>query len=291
MTSVPENARPGQRFRRVRRARQRHCARLRHGPRRRRPAFRHRLRQVVVITPGGAQADAALRFYNADGGEVESCGNAARCVARLLMDERGLARVKLIEPGGLLVCSDAGNGLVTVDMGAPRLDWNEVPLASAADTNNFPLDVDGTTHSASAPSRRQSALRAVRATMRKRRPVDHAGSPDRNPSHVSQAHQCRIRQVLRPRPLRMRVWERGVGITLACGTGACATAVAAIRRGLADRKVEVVLDGGKLEDRMARRRRPCADDRSQRPCPSAARSTWTLMTRRGHHLRLPPQRL
>ena len=77
---------------------------------------------VVMIRPSGAQADASVLFYNADGSESEACFNASRCVARLLLDERGLARVKLSTKGGMLVCSDAGKGQVTVDMGEPRLD-------------------------------------------------------------------------------------------------------------------------------------------------------------------------
>ena len=93
---------------------------------------------LVLITPGDAQVDAALRFFNADGGEVESCGNATRCVARLLMDERGLSRVKLLSRGGMLICSDAGKGLVTVDVGIPKLDWDDIPVAQAVDTNKFP---------------------------------------------------------------------------------------------------------------------------------------------------------
>ena len=99
-----------------------------------------------------AAADASVLFYNADGAESESCGNATRCVARLLMDERGLARVRISTAGGLLACADAGKGLVTLDMGMPRLDWQQIPMASAVDTQNFPLDVGGATLPASAVS-------------------------------------------------------------------------------------------------------------------------------------------
>src|SRR5579864_7909318 len=74
---------------------------------------------VVLITPGNADVDATLRFFNADGSESESCGNASRCIARLLMDERGHSRIKLATAGGLLTCQDAGKGLVTVDWGVP----------------------------------------------------------------------------------------------------------------------------------------------------------------------------
>ena len=167
--------------------------------RHRRPALRHRLR------PG--HRDRARRTasptpscvsINADGGEVESCGNAARCVARLLMEETGRDTVHIDTPGGPLICSDAGSGLVTVDMGAPRLKWNKVPLAQAADTNMFQLERRRRQPCRKRGVRGQSALRAVRGRCRDRA-RRRAGPADRNPSDVSQAHQCRVRQRARPR--------------------------------------------------------------------------------------------
>ena len=201
---------------------------------------------VVLIQPGTAAADARLVFYNADGGEVESCGNASRCIARLLMDERGLARVKLDTKGGLVVCEDAGKGLVRADMGPPGLLWNQVPLAEAVDnTDKFDLKVEGKTLPVSAVSMGNphcvifvdDALKAPVTTLGPRIET-HPLFPNRV--------NVEFAQVLDRDHIRMRVWERGVGVTLACGTGACATAVAAARRGLANRKVEITLDGGKL---------------------------------------------
>ena len=107
---------------------------------------------VVLIGPGSAEADASLRFINADGGEVESYGNATRCVARLLMDERGLSSVRLASRAGLLACRDAGKGLVEVDMGPARLAWNEIPLSEARDTRGFKLPLDGQALAVSAVS-------------------------------------------------------------------------------------------------------------------------------------------
>jgi diaminopimelate epimerase len=97
--------------------------------------------QVIVIGKSTNGADATMRILNADGGEVEACGNATRCVAQLLMEERDVAAVKIDTPAGLLACSDAGSGLVTVDMGRPEFDWKKIPLAHEVDTNGFELSL------------------------------------------------------------------------------------------------------------------------------------------------------
>ena len=200
---------------------------------------------LALITAGDAQVDARLRFFNADGGEVESCGNATRCVARFLMDERGLARVKLDSKGGMLICSDAGHGLVTVDVGTPKFDWREIPLAEARDTGALSIPVDGKTIAATAVLMGNphcilfvdDAETAPVAELGPKLEI-HPLFPTRINVEFAQVHD--------PRHIRMRVWERGVGVTMACGTGACATAVAAMKKGLVERKVEVELDGGKL---------------------------------------------
>jgi diaminopimelate epimerase len=200
---------------------------------------------VVVIRPGGAQADASVLFYNADGSEAESCFNATRCVARLLMDERGLARVKLSTKGGLLDCKNAGKDLVTVDMGPPRLDWQQVPVAAAVDTVNFPLDVGGANVSVSAVSMGNPHC-VLFVPDAQTAPLTQLGPKIETLPFFPKRTNVEFAQVLDKSRIRMRVWERGVGVTLACGTGACATAVAAIRRGLTGRKVELLLDGGSL---------------------------------------------
>ena len=200
---------------------------------------------VVVIRPGSAEADATVLFYNADGTESESCFNASRCVARLLLDERGQARVKLSTRGGMLVCNDAGKGLVTVDMGEPRLDWQLVPLASAVDTVNFPLDIGGNSIPVSAVSMGNPHC-VLFVPDADKAPLATLGPKIETLPFFPKRTNVEFAQVLDSGTIRMRVWERGVGVTLACGTGACATAVAAIRRGLAGRKVKLVLDGGTL---------------------------------------------
>ena len=200
---------------------------------------------LVVILPGGAKADAGLRFFNADGGEVGACGNATRCVARLLMDERGLARVRLESNSGTLLCSDAGKGLVTVDMGAPGLDWQKIPMSEARDTLQFQFDLEGRALTASAVSMGNPHCVLFVGDADKA-PVAQIGPLIEKHPLFPQRVNVEFAQVLDRSHIRMRVWERGVGITLACGTGAAATAVAAIRKGLTKRKVELILDGGSL---------------------------------------------
>lgn len=200
--------------------------------------------QVIVIEPD-AEADAFMRIRNADGDEVETCGNAARCVARLLLDESGKSAVTLMAPAGLLRCTDASGGSVTVDMGAPELLWDRIPLARPVDTNLFALNVDGETYNCAAVSMGNphcvlfvdDAETAPVATLGPRIET-HPMFPKRtNVEFVSVRDESH---------LRMRVWERGAGITQACGSGTCATVVAAHRRGLTGSNVEVTLDGGVL---------------------------------------------
>jgi diaminopimelate epimerase len=201
--------------------------------------------QVIVIAPGHGNFDAVMKIQNADGGEVESCGNAARCVAGLLMDESGRDTVRLDTVGGALTCIRAENGLVTVDIGEPRLMWDQVPLAKATDTNLFRLNVDGTTHEASAVSVGNPHV-VLFVDDADAAPVAELGPRIETHPMFPARTNVEFVSLNRNDKLRMRVWERGVGITSACGTGACAVAVAAFRRGLTGRKVEIVLDGGSL---------------------------------------------
>lgn len=203
--------------------------------------------QVIVIRAGaGAGAmEAEMQIFNSDGGEVESCGNAARCVARLLMDESGKSEVRISTKGGPLLCTDAGGGNVTVDMGVPEFQWDKVPLSKSVDTNCFTLNVNGTNYEAAAVSVGNPHCVLF---------VDDAESGEvfrigpmieRNDMFPNRVN-VEFVTALSPSKLRMRVWERGAGVTLACGTGACAVAVAAARRGIAGRDVDIVLDGGPL---------------------------------------------
>jgi diaminopimelate epimerase len=201
---------------------------------------------VVLLLPGSANADATLRFFNANGDEIEACGNATRCIGRLLMDERGLGRVRLESKAGSLLCSDAGKGLVMVDMGAPRLDWQGIPLAEAKDTLQFQLNLESRTALTASAVSMGNPHCILFVGDAEKAPVAQIGPLIERHALFPKGVNVEFAQVLDKDRIRMRVWERGVGITLACGTGACATAVSAIRKGLVNRKVELILDGGSL---------------------------------------------
>jgi diaminopimelate epimerase len=205
--------------------------------------------QVIVIERAKNGADAFMRIFNADGGEVESCGNAARCVAQLLMNEEEVSDVRIETASGPLICTSAGAGNVSVDMGVAHFDWREIPMAQAVDTVSFALPVEG--------FEEKALWEAAAVSMGNPHCVLFVASADKAPVEklgpIIERHPwfpARTNVVFAERrsekTLRVRVWERGTGITLACGTGACAAVVAACRQGLTERKCEVILDGGKL---------------------------------------------
>ena len=193
------------------------------------------------------------------------------------MDERGLARVQLDTKGGLLTCSDAGKGLVTVDMGRarPGLEGDSPGRGSATPT--IPVRRGRHAPSPPAPSRWAIPIASCLSAMPKRRRWRSWARGSKPMPLFPKRVNVEFAQVLDQDRIRMRVWERGVGITLACGTGACATAVAAIRRG-PDRPQGGSGAGWRHADHgMARKRRPCADDRARRHAVSPAKWIWTSL--------------
>jgi len=192
--------------------------------------------QLISLEPS-TRADAFMRIHNADGGEVEACGNATRCIARLLMAESGRDRAVVETVVGLLDCRAAPNGQVAVDMGPARLDWRDIPLAKAMDTLHLDLEGNpvgvnvGNPHAVYFVADAQAVdVAALGPTIE-----HHPLFPERT--------NVEFATVLSPSRIRMRVWERGVGITRACGTGTCAAVVATARRGLTGRTATVELDG------------------------------------------------
>jgi diaminopimelate epimerase len=199
---------------------------------------------IVIEKPCDKAAAAFLRIRNADGGEVAACGNAARCIGDLLMREAGSDRVMLETVAGLVEARAAGKNRVAVDMGKPRLTWREIPLARDCDTLHLPLALgplkDPVATSMGNPHATffVADIAAVDiATLGPR--LEH------DPLFPERAN-IGVAQILSPDTIRLRVWERGAGLTPACGTGACAALVAAQRRGLTGRKAEILADGGAL---------------------------------------------
>jgi diaminopimelate epimerase len=194
-------------------------------------------------------ADARMRIWNADGGEVEACGNASRCVAWLMMEATGRDAVALDTAGGPLAAYRAGPRAVTVDMGAPRLDWRDIPLAEAMDTRAIELQVGPI----DAPLLHTPGCVSMGNPHVVFFVADAAAAPVREVGPMIEHHllfpegvNVGFAEMQDPGRIRLRVWERGAGETQACGTGACAALVAAHRRGLTGRRAEVELPGGVL---------------------------------------------
>ena len=204
--------------------------------------------QLIAIEPSDS-ADAFMRVWNADGGTVQTCGNALRCVGWMLMQANGSDQVTIDTLGGKTVARRAGVDRITVDMGPPRLDWREIPLAEEMDTRGIELQVgpidDPVVHTPGAVS--MGNPHVVFFTDR----LDDAfvigtGSLIEHHPLFPEGVNVGFAQVLAPDRIRLRVFERGAGLTRACGTGACAALVACARRGLTQRKATVVVDGGEL---------------------------------------------
>jgi len=203
--------------------------------------------QLIVIEPGEG-VDARVRFWNSDGAEISACGNGTRCVGWLLMQSSGKDHAVMESRAGLLAATRAGERLVSVDMGRPRLDWREIPLAREQDTRA--LDVVLYEHPALATAPACVSMGNPHVVFFTPDidavPVATAGPLiEHHPLFPEQAN-VGFAQVIDPGRIRLRVWERGAGLTKACGTGACAALVAAARRGLTERSAVLTLDGGDL---------------------------------------------
>jgi diaminopimelate epimerase len=195
--------------------------------------------QLAVIEDD-AEADLRLTFWNADGSLSAACGNATRCIARHEMDRRGVGALSLRTERGLLQAVDAGGGLTSINMGQPLTDWADIPLSHAMDTLHLPIPGDPVATGMGNPhcSFFVADAEAIDLAAEGARIEHHPLFPAR--TNVQFAH------LLAPDHLRMRVWERGAGVTLASGSSSCAVAVAAARRALTGRKVKITLDGGDI---------------------------------------------
>ncbi|MEX2166773.1 MAG: diaminopimelate epimerase [Methyloceanibacter sp.] len=202
--------------------------------------------QLIALEPS-SRADVFMRIWNADGGEVGACGNAARCVAALVAGEEGRSQVSIETESGVLGAAVNKDGSVTIDIGAPRFAWDQIPLAvPVSDTRE--VEIEGVSDLPAASLVNVGNPHCVFF-------VDDIDAHDlarlgpmleRHPLFPERANISLV-QVISPDHLKVRTWERGAGLTRACGTAACASAVAAARRDLIGRKVRVTLPGGDLE--------------------------------------------
>lgn len=209
---------------------------------------RHPFDQIMGIEDHGV-ADAALRVWNADGGEVGACGNGTRAAAWLVFHDEARSRLSFATRGGALAARRLDSGAVEVDLGRPGLAWQDIPLAREMDTVRLDYAIalpgGGTLAGPGAVSMgNPHAVFFVDdvAVL----PVTEIGPQIEHDPLFPERVNAGFAQVLTRDSIRLRVWERGAGLTLACGTGACAALVAAHRRGLTGREARIIADGGEL---------------------------------------------
>lgn len=206
--------------------------------------------QLIAVEPTADGGDVFMRIWNADGGEVDACGNATRCVGWLISEATGRRETTIDTAAGPLHARRIGEWRVSVDMGAPRLDWTEIPLAEEMDTRGIELQVGPIDapilHTPGTVSMGNPHVVFFVPDVEDA-PVQGCGSLIEHHPLFPAGVNVGFCEVVERDRLRLRVWERGAGETKACGTGACAALVAAVRRGLADRRATVELPGGELE--------------------------------------------
>lgn len=203
-------------------------------------ADRHRgigFDQLIVLSPS-QRADVTMRIHNADGGEVGACGNATRAVGVLFGTPAS------IETAGGVLQVRPGEGMAEVAMGRPRFDWQDIPLAYAMDTHALPLGWEMLERPGAANVGNPHLVFFVDDPAEV--PLDRLGPEIETDALFPERINVNVAHVLSREAIVLRVWERGTGLTLACGTGACATAAVAFRQGRVDREVAVTLPGGTL---------------------------------------------
>ncbi|AGI26663.1 diaminopimelate epimerase [Pseudomonas sp. ATCC 13867] len=202
---------------------------------------------LIVEPPSTPEADFRYRIFNCDGSEVEQCGNGARCFARFVIDKRLTAKksIRVETKGGMIELTIANDGQVTVNMGAPHLAPEQVPFQADAEALSYGVEVDGQSYQLAAISM-GNPHGVLRVDDVDSAPVRTLGPKLEVHESFPQKANIGFLQVVSPNQARLRVWERGVGETLACGTGACAAAVAGIRQGWLQSPVQIELPGGRL---------------------------------------------
>ena len=201
--------------------------------------------QVLVIEDAQENsADVFLRIFNSDGGEVDACGNGTRCVASLLMSELETQKIAIQTNAGILNCMTNKGGFISVDIGPANFSWEDIPLAFELDNLEQDFAVGALSNPVMVNVGNPHAVFFVEDVFSI--PLEKLGPEIETHKIFPERTNVEVAQILPDDSIRLRVWERGVGITQACGTGACATLVAASRRNLTSRIADVILDGGTL---------------------------------------------
>ncbi len=200
---------------------------------------------TLVVLDKATEGDVATRFYNSDGTLSATCGNASRCVADIVMRETGREAVQLSTGGGLLEATRAADGGITVNMGAPKLEWQQIPLSESRNTLHLGLEQGLLMDPVAVNMGNPHAIFFVH-DLHHIKLADWGPKLEHHPLFPQRANISAV-QALSPSHIKMVVWERGVGLTLACGSAACAAVVAGVRREITSRNVQVDVPGGSLQ--------------------------------------------
>lgn len=200
---------------------------------------------TLVILEKAVDADVAVRFINGDGSNSATCGNATRCVADMLMRETGKDSARIATGVGVLTASRNAAGLITVNMGTPKFGWAEIPLAESRNTMHLGLEMGLLADPVAVNMGNPHAIFFVRDLAHIKMGEWGAGL-EHHPLFPERANISAV-QVLDDNHIKMVVWERGAGLTLACGSAACAAVAAGVRRGIIHPECTVDLPGGTLE--------------------------------------------
>ncbi len=200
--------------------------------------------QLITMETSKTNADVKMRIYNSDGSEVGACGNAARCIGRLVMDEKNNTQLE-IEAMDRVLLATRFNDLISVNMGQVAIDWRDIPLSEEMDTTSLNIN-EGILENPVAVNVGNPHMVFFVKNINEI-DLEFIGPKLEHHSFFPKKTNVEIAQIISSDKIRVRVWERGAGITEACGSGACAVLVAAVRRNLSDGRAEIELDGGALK--------------------------------------------
>lgn len=199
-----------------------------------------------IIIEDSASADALMEIYNSDGSKSGACGNATRCVAGILMEEKGVSELNIQTAAGILNCQKSDGGLISVNMGKPKFAWDQIPLLIEKNTNDFVIDEFEKFHFTAVNMGNPHIVTFLKEDLSDQSFLRYGSELEINALFPEKTN-VEFARILAPDHIKVRVWERGAGETLACGSGACAVVVAAMKKGLVNRsKIKASFKGGDL---------------------------------------------